>query len=509
LISGKSGGTPYSEELSEQAPGSFFSRWSPSEVEPISRRQASARRIGTGCTPSLLILLFFCCSHSLAQSPVTRSGRPRTTAFMGVHVIPMDSERILWDQTVLVVGDRIVALGPASEVEPPPGVRLISARGRFLLPGLADMHVHVGTERDLTLFLAHGVTTVRNMWGFDWLLDWKREIERGEMLGPTIFTAGPLLDGDPPIWDTSPVVTDPREAERIVRMQKREGFDFVKVYVRLSSEVYEAVVSEARRQGMAVAGHVPYQVGLDRVLSAGQASIEHLDGYMEALKRDDSPEITGGDVDRRFFAVSFVDRDKIAVLARKTRDAGVWNCPTLIVEKKWGTREETARFFERVEMAYVPPPTLDWWKDHSGLNLSRESADIARQGYAVRKDLVRALCDAGAGILLGSDTPNPLVVPGLSVHEELENLVEAGLTRYEALRAGTFDAARFLGQEEEFGQVRVGARADLLLLDRSPLDAVSNASIPRGVMVRGIWLDREELDKMLCEVDFRQPTRRR
>ncbi len=439
---------------------------------------------------------------AFSDGPIDSGEAPSLYVFVGVHVVPMDREHILQDQTVVIQNGRIAALGPAGQVAIPRDATLIPSRGRYLMPGLADMHVHLGNERDLILLVANGVTTVRNMWGFDYLLRWRDEIRTGRRLfSPTIHTAGPLLDGNPPIWKDGSVLIDPGRADGVVAGQKREGFDFIKVYVRLKRPVYDAIIESGKKHGMKVMGHVPYDVGLFDVLSSGQVSIEHLDGYMEALRGEDSPfSDQASEVDVRFHSASHVDEAKIPWLARLTGEAGVWNCPTLIVEKKWGTREAVSSDFDRSEMRYVLSPTKRWWRDHNGLNLSEENARVARHGYELRLKLVKALHECGAGLLLGTDAPNPLVVSGFSIHEELSNFVEAGLSPFEALSAGTREPARFLDAEGEFGTIQTGARADLLLLAKNPLEDVSFAREPEGVMLRGMWYDRQDLDESLEDV---------
>src|SRR5262249_21711869 len=208
---------------------------------------------------------------------------PTVTAFTGVHVVPMDTERVLDDQNVLVRGDRIVAVGPAASTPIPPGATRIDAHGRWLMPGLVDMHVHFNDPGDASLFVANGVTTVRNMWGFPATLELRRECASGTRLGPTIYTAGPILDGRPPIWPGSTVIETADEAEKEIAAEKAAGCDFVKVYNRLSREAYAGILAAARKHGMRVVGHVPDAVGLDGVLAArGQESIEHLTGYLGA-----------------------------------------------------------------------------------------------------------------------------------------------------------------------------------------------------------------------------------
>jgi len=426
-------------------------------------------------------------------------------AFVGVHVVPMSGEGVLSGQTVVVRGDRIVALGPAAEVAVPAGATRIDGQGRWLMPGLADMHVHTWSTDDFPLFLANGVTTVRNMFGSPLQLAWRSQVASGELAGPTILTAGPIIDGDPPVWPGSAVLTDPGQADELVRDQQAAGYDFLKVYARLQPDAYDALVAAARSRGMRWEGHVPDAVGIERVIAAGQASIEHLDGFAAAAQAEGSP--FAGQTDSRLMlrAWGHVDGSRLAGLADRCAAAGVWNCPTLVVLEKWVGPEQAAAQRARPEMRFVAPTLLEFWKPENSY-LSRLPAEVIQQvagGDAARKRCVGILHRHGARILAGTDMGNPFVVAGYSLHEELGNLVEAGLSPYEALRAATSGAAEFMGAAGQWGTVAVGARADLLLLEADPLADVRNAARRVGVMVRGIWYGQAALQARLDELAAR------
>jgi imidazolonepropionase-like amidohydrolase len=420
-------------------------------------------------------------------------------AFVHVTLVPMTSPSELPDQTVLVKGDRIVGVGPAATTLPAARARVIDGTGRFLMPGLADMHAHLNDRPSMTLLVANGVTTVRNMWGTRQTLAWKEAIARGELLGPTIHTAGPIVDGAPPVWDGSTPVKDADEARRAVDAQHASGYEFVKVYALLTRDAYDGIVSEAARVGMPVAGHVPRAVGLEHVLESHQKSVEHLDGYFAAAQRDDSPVKGAMEMPQRQRMVDYVDEAKLGKLAIRTREAGTWNCPTLAVYKADLGLDDLKAMFARPELRYMSPQIVAGWdptKDFRSKNtLNPESFARMRRGYALRVALVKRLHDAGARLLLGTDFPNPFVVPGFSAHDELADLVEAGLTPYEAMRAGTKDAAEYLG--DDFGEVAAGKRADLVLVDADPLIDVRNARKRAGVMLRGAWHPEAELREAL------------
>lgn len=411
------------------------------------------------------------------------------TAFVNVNVVPMDGERTLEHQTVLVEGDVISVMGPVSTTAVPEGTHVVDGDGKYLLPGLADMHVHISGQDELLLFVANGVTTVRDMAGDEHRLAWRAGVETGDISGPTIYTSGPIIDGNPPWIEGSTVVESAEDAERVVAEQKAAGYDFVKVYDLLTSDAYAAIVAAAERHGMPVVGHVPDAVGLTGVLEAGQASIEHLRGYGAALASD--PEkVTHGSEDW-----AMADTSKMRGLAEATVEAGVWNCPTLVVGQKWVQPVEQRALAEQPIMRFLAPAIRDEWDpDASYLSFFPPEKLAAVEGsHRERLLMTRALHEAGAGLLLGTDAGNPFVVAGFSVHEELANLVDAGLTPYEALLTGTREAAKFLESSGEFGVVAVGARADLILATSDPLEDVGAVSEPTGVMVRGVWLTREEL----------------
>jgi imidazolonepropionase-like amidohydrolase len=403
----------------------------------------------------------------------------------------MDSEHVLPHSTVITNGARIIAVGSVRSVPIPKGALRIDGRARFLMAGLADMHVHLnirGTagllknEDYAMLFLANGVTTVRNMWGNADILAFRRAINSGAALGPQIYTTGPVTDGSPPIRPLSRVVQTPEEAIQAVDQDKRDGYDALKVYNRLKAEVYEAMVARAGLIGLPVYGHVPNEVGIFGVLEAHQASIEHVEGYLEALDKDGTQE-------------------NESTLVAETVKAGTWNCVTLVFYQGAVAGSEAVKLLAKPSMRFVPPALREVWKNNPQLtSLTEYQFGRLRLYDQKRRDFVRALHRGGARLLVGTDTPNQFVVPGFAVHEELANLVEVGLTPFEAIRAATSGAADFLKAQTEWGRVASGLRADLLLVEGNPLQAVENAERRVGVMVGGRWIPestlRESLERM-------------
>ncbi len=421
------------------------------------------------------------------------------TAFLHVNVVPMDRELVLPDQTVIVRGDRIVEIGPAATLKVPVEATRIDGRGKYLMPGLADMHAHVMEKDQLILFVTNGVTTVRNMSGEPKHIEWRNRIVEANLLGPTIYTAGPIVDGDPPVWPTSVVITKPEQASTIVAEQKEAGYDFLKVYNNLTVEAYDALTQAAGKQRIPVAGHVPVKVGLEHVLKARQRCIEHLDGYETALASDDCASARKNNFASLILAWLELDEQKIPNMVRETREAGTWNCPTLIVYDKWIPPDEANVVLERDEFRYLSPAELDYHRPGNNYlkPFTPEMFEAVAAGKSARRKLTKALHDGGARILLGTDCANPLIVPGFSLHEELQNFVDAGLTPYEAIKAGTHDAAEFFDALDEWGTVAAGRRADLILLDANPLDDVANVAKRIGVMVRGKWYPQNDLQAKL------------
>jgi imidazolonepropionase-like amidohydrolase len=430
------------------------------------------------------------------------SGAQETTVFHNIRVIPMDSERVLDAQTVVVRGERIESIGPAAGAQVPAGARVIDGSGRYLVPGLAEMHAHVPAGNDQTyveevlfLYVANGVTTARGMLGAPEHLTLRDRLSKHEVLGPRLYTSGPSLN------DQS--VNGIDDAARIVREQARLGYDFVKVHPGPTRAEYDAAVQAGAASGIRLAGHVPADVGVQRAIEAKQATIDHLDGYVEALVPAER-RAQGG-----FFGINLADaadRSRLPSLISATRAAGVWNVPTQTLIEHWPAPSPTVdELLARPEMAYVSPATREQWANSKRQMMSAPDYDAARVRAVVtlRREIIKALHDAGAGLLLGSDAPQVFNVPGFSLHHELESIVASGLTPFEALRTGTEAPAIFFDAANEFGTIRAGLAADLVLVARNPLDDVAALGRPEGVMVRGRWLDRAELDRGLAAIAAR------
>lgn len=422
-------------------------------------------------------------------------------AFMHVNVVPMDKDTVLRDHSVIVRNGRIVEVGPNDRVSVPSDAQIIEGAGHYLMPGLADMHTHTEDSDEFIVLIYNGITTIRNMFGDSLHLSWKKQIENTELPAPTIYTAGPIIDGASPIHPGSDIVESPEQADFVVSRQKEAGYDFLKIYWGLTPEAFDAIMSAAKAYDMTVVGHVPWEVGLEQVLESNLKSIEHLTGYEYFLA---DTTISGEDIS----IWAKLDTSRFHRIAARTAEAEIWNCPTLILyQKRFAVGEDSliSEELARPEMKYISPDVKESFLPANNYLSMFNPKKIAgtRASDPVRKQLVKSLHDAGAGLLLGTDYPNPFVVPGFSLMDELANFVDAGLSPFEAIRAGTSDAARFLDKSGEFGTVTAGCRADLILVEDNPLDDVSNIRRKLGVMLRGRWLDASELDAMLEDLASR------
>ena len=421
-------------------------------------------------------------------------------AFVDVNVVPMDSERLLAHQTVLVSGGRILAVGPVDTTRVPSGAVRIEGQGRYLMPGLVDMHLHLvpgqGQPEDpagqvLALLLANGVTSARALGGpKDTSLVVRDRVARGEVLGPTLRVAAPSLHGKS--------VQGPEQVRQRVREYKAAGYDGLKTHGFLGRETYDAMIAEARAQGLAVSGHVTPDVGLSHALKSGQ-QIEHLDGYLNELLPENDParaqvgQVEVGD------ALDRMDAARIPALAKATREAGVWSSPTLALFETVTSPEGVEPLRARPELRFAPRAAVAAWTKmvSDDPEMARASTERKHRFAELRRQLAHGLYTAGAKLLVGSDSPQLFMVAGFAVHREMEAMAAAGLPTYGVLEAATRNPAEYLGEAATAGTVTEGKRADLLLLDANPLEDVKHTRNIAGVMVRGRWLPRSELDALL------------
>jgi imidazolonepropionase-like amidohydrolase len=432
---------------------------------------------------------------------------PGSFAITDVTVVPMTRDTVIRDATVLVRHGRIAEVGATRNVRVPSGVRRIDGRGKYLVPGLADMHAHLYSDGDvpdsvakyeLGVMVANGVTATRLMIGTREHFTLRREVEAGRIVGPQLWLASPQFTGQEDV--NSRVVTTPEDARAAVKEMADLGYDFVKLTLFITPPVYHAIVSEAKRQRIRVVGHVDPEVGVARALAAGQ-QIEHLDNYLESVLADSAPMRTSVS-DRGLFrlknweSLDYVDDAKVDRIAR----AGSYTCPTLTVFKKafaLGQSEEEIK--ARPDWGIMPPEMRALYLGAREKYWKNPASETRRMRWVqVRDRLVKAIADSGGKIMAGSDTPEWFFGYGWTLHRELESLVAAGLTPYQALAAATRNPAEFLRASKEWGTIEAGKRADLVLLEANPLEDIRNTSRIEAVVIGGRWLDPEERKRMIA-----------
>jgi len=418
-------------------------------------------------------------------------------AIVNVNLIPMDRERVLPGQTVVVDGDRIVAIGPAATLKVPAGALRVDGAGKYLIPGLGEMHAHIppGNATDLEiaraleLWAVNGVTTIRGMLGIPRHLDFRDRAKRGELVSPRIWTSGPSFNGNS--------VPDTDSAVRMAKAEKAAGYDFLKIHPGVPRAAFDSLAATAERLNIRFAGHVPLAVGLRRAIEARYWTVDHLDGFLEALATGDpvvTPQQDG------FFGLPLIgrlDEARIPGLVAAMKANGVRVVPTEGFFESVAGDEPMDRLLARPELRYVPPAMVQAWTAATTQQREAAPSGIRRRFIEVRRRIIKALHDGGVGIVLGSDSPQLWNAPGFSLVRELGSYVAAGLTPYEALETGTRNVADLLGNAEEAGTIAVGKRADLVLLDGNPLDDIANVGRRAGVMLGGRWLSRTEIERRL------------
>ncbi|MES3035621.1 MAG: amidohydrolase family protein [Gemmatimonadota bacterium] len=432
-------------------------------------------------------MLLAACSRRPADSGTDVA----TVAITNVSVVDVERGRLLPGQTVLIRHDTITRVAPATAVAVPAGADVVDGTGRFLMPGMADMHVHLYTDGDLRTYVANGITTVRNMAGDSSHLAMRARVASGRIIGPRIITAGPVVESAPLSHPDNARLEDPALVRSVLQRQHDAGYDFVKVYNALAPEVYDSVIVVARSLGMRVAGHVPGDVGIDRALAAGQHSVEHFRGYITALLDPADAART-----RTFrdwsLAWNRIDTARIGPLVARTIAAGSWNVPTFtFTVHELSPAAAHARLLKRPEVAHLSLQGLP--SDRSTTSYLRDfreqDFEAAQRGLEPQFRLLRALDSAGAGLLVGTDS----WLAGYAFADELALMVRGGLTPARVLRMATLDAARFLDEQTTSGAVTAGRRADLVLLDADPLLAIGNVRHVHTVVLRGRVLRANEL----------------
>ena len=406
----------------------------------------------------------------------------------------MDRERVMENQTVVVRDGRITALGAAGSVAIPPGVIEVDGAGKFLTPGLLDMHIHLSgnrrtSERMLGMWAGMGVTSVAVLNGSNMTLAIRSAAEQGSIVSPRIFSSGPTIRGGPPATR--------EEGVAMVRAQHGRGYDLIKVYNQIPEPAYQGIIDEARRLDIPVIGHAVRSVGIEGALEAGQ-HIAHMEELVYGYFRWRQP-LPRATADRRTALRNQLDVSRVPDLARRVAESGVYVIPNLVAYN-WILKQvdDIDVALGRPEIAYMPESIMTSWRPPNRYTRRPRDAFLATlsETFQFLQLLTKKFQDAGVPLMVGSDAPVPVTVPGYGVHEELEELVTAGLTPYEALVAATRTPAKFLRLEND-GTVVVGHRADLVLLDRNPLEDIRNTRAIAGVVLNGRWLSRDALGRLV------------
>ena len=446
-------------------------------------------------------MLMASCGNSGSNRTESVGPTEADLAITNVNVISMEEDGVLDNHTVLVKNGQIISVSPADQIDLGSDVTAIDGTGKYLIPGLAEMHAHIPGNRDmdylqdiLFLYLSNGVTTIRGMLGQPYHLELRELVASGEILGPRIFTSSPSLNGNS--------VKTSEEAREKVTAYAADGYDFLKLHPGIQLEVFDTLIMVANELGIPYSGHVSTFVGIRHALESKYASIDHVDGYLEGLvpaSENVDPQSNG------FFGFNFTyqaDETLLPELTASTKANNVWIVPTQSLFERWAGITPAEDRGAEPEMRYMPAETVENWVNASKNFQAQEVYDIKRvtRFNEIRRNMIKSLHDEGVGMLLGSDAPQVFNVPGFSIQHELDYMVKAGLTTREALQMGTVNPSIFFEMEGQFGVIAKGASADMILLSGNPLEDISNTRNPDGVMIRGKWLSKEYISDRLEEI---------
>ena len=418
------------------------------------------------------------------------AGVDTSVVFENVTVIPMDSERVLEGQTVMIEDGHIANIRPGGELDIPADAHIVDGRGKFIIPGLSDMHMHTfGSENDLLVYLANGVTTIRIL-GADppAILEWRDQIRAGTRVGPSIWAWWPMIESHTfdPKWlaemttrGGETFVYTPEEAEQLVAEAAAMGVDGIKSHVVFSPDVFQALQESAAKHGLPFDGHVP---------------IDQLECW-DCFRSMEAPALAHVE---ELAKVSGLSDENIRQIAQDAADDGMWVTTTIYLARSITDQaSDLESALDAVpEVKYVHPDIFDTrWGP--GANDYVDFDSFISEGLPAREKMLRALYESGALLMAGTDATLPLMPPGFSLHDELETMADVGLSPYDVLRTSTYNPALYLGELKEFGTVEVGKRADLVLLEANPLQDITNTRQIAGVMVRGRYYSRVDLDLIL------------
>jgi imidazolonepropionase-like amidohydrolase len=424
--------------------------------------------------------------------------------FKNVNIIPMPGPRILQGYDVVIEGARIkrIFLSRKQKNDKFAG-RVINGKGKFLIPGLFDMHAHLHSQTFLPLFLQYGITAIRETGSYKKeIFSLRDKVNSGKVLGPRMYICGPILEGDPPLWKGFRVVRNKKEGRVAVRELKRQGVDFIKVYDTLKPEVYGAILEEAHKQGLKVTGHLPRSISIIKAIKMGQDGFEHMSSIRRYISKTISVNANLKNYPgwRKFIDVK-INRTKLKKLGSVLERSNIFLCPTLVLNSKMSQLADYPKLKQSKEARLLPKyyREIHWNPKHP-----KSSTNIRGRSYLYFNNLgfshnrirhILPFLQKRSTILAGSDTPNPFVVPGVSLAEELELLVNSGLKPYQALEAATYNAALSLDALSDFGTIEEGKTANFVFLQKNPLQKISGIRSVEGVIVNGTYFSRKDLRK--------------
>jgi hypothetical protein len=455
----------------------------------------------------LVIILLAGCSQPLEGDLIITT----------VNIIDVESGEVLDSRDVVIAGEKIASIVEHTDGRSYKG-EVIDGTGKYLIPGLWDMHAHIFWEWGPQLLRANGVTGIRSMHGGDRIKDIRENRTDGFYMGLEVSYSSPIVDGSS-MWEGALEVHTPEEGRRIAREVAEAGYDFIKVYSFLDRETYFAIADEANRLGISIAGHIPIAVTLEEAIAAGQKSTEHSTGLLlyTSSERDHFYSVVRGetldtsimDGDLRTsmykiarFEVEKFDNNRLETLADLLGKSDLWLCPTL-VNLRAGAMEDDPDFLNDDRKQYLPREELEFWESPDDYpdefkNMEREEIKLSEEMYRIHRSMLKQLLDGGAKFLAGTDIGNPNIYPGFSLHDELALFVETGFTPLQALQTATINPAVYLERSHELGTVEAGKRANLVLLNANPLQDIANTKKIEAVVTRGRFFDREALDKLLA-----------
>ena len=443
---------------------------------------------------SFLFILISCTSQNINYTPTGN------IVIHSVNVIPMDEERVIPNQTVVIRNGRIASILPTTTTQFEYTL-VIDGKGKYLMPGLTEMHAHVPpsgnmdeSKEVLLLFVANGVTNIRGMLGHPNHLELRTMIKDDEkVIGPRLITSGPSFNGNS--------VKSAEQGAEMVRQQKAAGYDFLKIHPGISKENFAAIAQTAKEVNISLAGHVPFDVGVWRAIDARYATIDHMDGFVESLV----PGIENvTEQENGFFGVGVAaraDTNKIAPLIKALKENNIWVVPTQALAERWMSPVEASVFDNAPEMIYMSPNTRTQWQKSKNnfLNSPGYDENAINNYLALRRKLIYELQKNGVGLLLGADAPQVYNVPGFASHHELKYMVDAGLSPFEALQTATINVGKFY--RSPIGMVKEGYFPDLVLLNKNPLENIQHTTTIEGVILNGKWLSKQWINETLKSLE--------